>query len=885
MANPAQLALDRPRIVVLATLLLLIYGVLSFLELPRQENPSFNQRYASIYTYLPGAEPEKVEILITKVIEDKIAEVDDIEDIFSTSRRGVSSIIVEVSKTARVDLRMGEIRDKAREARALLPPSASEPEVDTRTTRTNTLVLAVTGHDASPLLLRKKAKELKRRLEALPDVRKVELVGMPREEIEVAVDLGTASQRGIPLARIIEALASRNIHLPSGALNAGGVESSLETSGAFDTTGDLTDTYLGVGSAGLPIRLPDVATIARGLAERETAVFVNGRPCVALGVEMLPHRNAIALGKRVRRLIDDFHSELPDGMSVEIVADEPTYVGERLALLGGSLLFGLLLVIVLTVSGLGWRTGGIVSLSIPVSLAVAMGFLSLAGIALHQISIAALVIAIGLVVDESIVVADNIQRHLDRGANPRDAAIRGLGEIHLAILAGAATTIAAFIPLMIMQGDIGDFVRSIPLVVTLMLFASVMVAHFLTPLLAAHLYERLPGSSLARRRRGDTHGRRYRRLVEMVIARPRQVLALFGLGFVASLGLLWVVLWPPDFFPDADRHQFLIKVALPTGAPLEETTTVMQAIEEILARDPALASWTAFVGDDAPKFYYNVFPEGQAENLGMFVVNTRSEVSFRRNREIVGRLDRELKANIVGAQVRVLVLRQGYSAADDIEVFVVGDNLDLLRTLAARVREIVREVPGVVNDRDSFGYDPVTIEAQIDEAKANLLGVSHRDIATTLRTAIDGVPATTFREDDEEIDIVVRLTEDQRTDIEDLAALPISSPTLGETVPFSHVAALAVGWTTRRINRYERKRQAVVSADLESGYSLFEVGGQVEQKVRAEARLPHGYSVEFFGQRKEVNESFLSLARAAIVAVFLIYIILVLRFQSLMHRF
>lgn len=877
MRNPARFAIERPRVVGLAAVLMLLYGALSYQGLARQENPTLEERYAKVITYLPGAEPEKVEILITKVIEDRVAELDDIEDVFTTSTQGVSFVMVEVEKTAPAAERLQQIRDKVQEARAAFPPGASEPDVDTRVFRTNTMVLALLAEDGVPrLALRRQAKDLELALEQLRDVRRVELVGLPEEEIAVDVDLRRLSQRDLPLSYVVDALAARNVELPGGALELGPVRSSIETSGAFDRPEDVGTTYLGAGPDGLPIRLSDVARIERRLAEPEVLVRHRGARGVGIAVEMLPHRNAVALGGQVRDLLA--RRELPPGMSVVVVADEPTYVGDRLDLLLGSLGVGMLLVVSLTLLGMGWRSGLVVSVTIPLALTVAIGFQGIADVPLHQISIAALVIAIGIVVDESIVVTDAIQRFSDLGLSPRDAAIEGLEEIHLAVLAGAATTIAAFIPLMVMEGDIGAFIRSIPVVVSAMLLGSVLVAHFVTPLLAV-VFHHKSGSRRGRSRLVPF----YLPCLRFALARPRAVLGLFAASILVTGVMVVASLLPPEFFPDADRHQFMINVDLPAGSPVEATEVVMARIERQLEGDAELADWTAFVGTHAPKFYYNEFHEGRARNVGQLVVNTLPSVPFDETRRVVDRIDARLQSDVPGALIRTRPLRQGYGGGDDIEVFVTGDSLPVLRSLAARIHELVAGLPGVENVRDSFGFDPIALEARVDGAKANLLGVSHRDIATVLRTAVDGIDATAYREDDEEIAVRVRLQASQRRDVADLDTLPVYSPAAGRAVPLSQVARFEPAFTQRAILRYNRKREAFVRADVVPGHSLLSVAAEVERAVRARVSLPPGYRFHFYGQREEVTESFLSLAKAAVVAVFLIYIILVVRFGSLLQ--
>ncbi len=877
--NPASWSLERPRVVVLATLLLVLYGVLSYQGLPRQENPSIAERFATVVVYLPGAEPERMEILVTKVIEDEIAELDDIETIFSRSYHGVSWTLIEVREGAPNAERLQQIRDKVQEARASLPPGASDPDVDTRTFKTNTMLVAVTGAGVEPLVLRRQAKELKRDLQALADVRRVEWLGEPREEIEVALDLRRLSQRGVPVVQVIEALRARNVELPSGEVEAGGLRSAIHTTGAFDAAGDVARTYLGAGQDGLPMRLADVARVTRQLEEPDVLARARGDRAVILAVEMLPKRNAIAFGEKVRALLAAWKLRAPEGLDATIAADEPTYVRERLSLLTRSLLLGMGLVVVLTLLGMGWRSGVVVSLSIPLSLTVAVALLGVGNLPLHQISIAALVIAIGLVVDEAIIVTDNIQRHVDRGKSPQQAAIDGLGEIHLAILAGAATTVAAFIPLWLMVGDIGDFIRSIPVTVSAMLLGSVAVAHFVTPLLAATMHRWMAGARSGRE--ASRLGSVYRAVLPRLVEHPRWLLAGFTLALVCAALAIRAFLWPMVFFPDADRRQFLIKVELPSGAPVEETAALMARIEARVAEDPQVADWTTVSGAEMPKFYYNEFDDGRAENQGRVIVNTTAPVD--RTRQVAMRIHRDLVASIAGARIRTRVLRQGYSGAEDVEIFITGDDLDVLRELARRVRDVVRALPGTTQVRDNFGYDPITVQARVDAAKANLLGITHLDVATTLRTAIDGFVATTFREEDEEIDIVVRTARAHRRTATELQTLPIHSAALGTSVPLSHVAALEPGWSTREIMRYDRKREAMVEADLAPGFAVLEVAAAAERAVRKQIHLPSGYRLYFMGHLKDVNESLISMAKATLLAVFLIYMILVLRFSSLLQ--
>lgn len=879
MKNPAQWALEHPHVVWLATLMAICYGGLTYLDLPRQENPTLVDRHALITTYLPGAEPEKVELLVSKVLEDRISEVDDIDSIFSESLEGMSYVQVEIEKGAPAAKRLEEVRRKAQEARVFLPESATEPEVDTRLLRTNTMVLAVASTSVDPIALREQAKFIQRQLQYLSSIGRVEILGEQDEEIEVAVDAHALGERGLALDGVVSALAARNTLAPSGLLELGNMRSAIQTSGSYDRVEEVQATYLGGGPSGMPIVLSDVATVDRRLAEQKVFVRWNGTPAVSVALEMLPGRNAIAVGERVRELLTELEPQLLEGVSVEIIADEPRVVAERLEKLTNSLNVGLVLVMVFTLIGLGWRSGIIIAVSIPVSLTVAIGFLGLFDIALHQISIAALVIALGLVVDEDIVVVDNIQRHLDRGEAPDTAAVNGLGEIHMAILSGAGTTVAAFIPLALMTGDIGTFIRSIPIAVSLMLVASVTVAHYFTPLLSAQLH-RL-GLRGSRRPEAHRFEAPYRRMLSFLLRHHVAVLVTFVLIFVGSTFGIGSALWPPDFFNDADRHQFLVEIYLPPGAPVAETDEAARKVEEFLAAEPRIASWGTYVGAGVPKFYYNEFTERTGENVGMFIINTRDSVPFGETRDVAESLDRTLERHIPGVWVRSKVLKQGYGGGQAVRIFIQGESMEVLRTLAVKVKGIVEGVEGTDNVRDTFGYDPLTLKAEVDYARANMLGISTADVARTLRTAIDGVRATTYREGDEEIGIRVRLASAQREDVDDLADLLLYSPVTSSTVPLGQVASVEPGFTTRGVLRWRRKREAAVVADVTAKRTLMAVAQDVERAVMSQISMPPGYEISFHGQQKEVTESMISLARAGVIAIFLIYILLVVQFRSL----
>ena len=880
MHNPAEFAVRQPQLVVLAVIFALGFGMLSYAQLPRQENPTLERRRASIRVYVPGADPETMERLVAKNLEAKLSELDDIDEIYTESTLGVTWATVDLRGDAHLHNRLEEVKDKVEDARVFFPVGARPPVVTTRLD-TNAVIVTLESETSPLITIREHAEELERRLENLPGVSRVSISGAPKEKIVLEIDARALGQRGMSIPQIVEAIGSQNAELPGGELESGALRASIAVGGAFETIGGIAATYVRVLGRE-PIRLGEIAEITRHIADPEVIVRTNGQRAVALSVEMLSGWDTVALGQSIRAVINEYTELLPYDSVVNIVVDEPTYVRDRILLLIRNLLLGLALVVVLAILFLGWRMGLVVALPIPISVVAGLGLLNLSGQSLHQISLAALIIAVGLMIDESIIIADNTERHLDRGESAETAAISGLREVHLPVLGGAATTVAAFVPLMVLDGRIGDFVRSIPLTVSSMIIASVVVAHYVIPLLVVALYRNKPRRSAPSTTR-DPFSPPYAELLRRFLLAPKLAFASFALVIIAIAVSLPLVLKPADFFHTADRHQFVIELRTPAGSRLEQTDAAVAQLEKILSDLPGVSNWTTWIGSGAPRFYYNESTLGQHENIAKLVVNVGPDVPFRRNAEIVRQVGARA-ASIVGADVRARELKQGFGVRPDLEILVEGDDLDQLRRLTFEVREAVSTVEGAIHVRDSFGVDPLVVTADINEAKANKLGIARSDVSTTLRALIDGVTATTVEEEDDEIDVVVRVQEKQRIGFQALGELRVPSRVTDELLPLSHVAELRPDWAVKRITRQNRKRHAAVEADV-AERSVLAVTRDAEAIISRTVKVPPGYSIVFRGQRAEMTRSYLALANAGWVSVCVIYLILVLSLRSLLHPF
>jgi len=881
MWNPADYAIRNPLVVVLGAALIAITGTVSYLTLPRQENPRLTPPYAAVFTYLPGASPEQTERLLTRPLEDWISRVDDIERISSVSGSGRSHISVKLAPTADIEARLEEIQKKVEEARSELPPEAGSPKVNLRVLRTNTVILALVHEGASvDRRLLDRAKDVERLLGELSGVRRVETAGLPREEVEVAVDLQRLAQHELNLSDVISTVEARNVRSPSGEVEVGGYRFGVRTGGGIRDIESVEAALLPT-RRGLPVRIGDLATVRRRIAEPDVLVNYSGKPAVALGVEILPSVNALRFGARVREFVEEVNAGLPSGMRLAFISDEPSYIASRLGLLERNVWTGMALVAMLSLIGLGLRSGLSVIATIPLSLAASVAVLGWLGYPLHQISIAALVVSVGLVVDESIVVVDSIAQRLEKGDAPAEAGVRGLGEVHVSILAGMLTTSVAFVPLMLMPGETGEFLRSIPIVIGITLACSLVVAHFFTPWLAVIIARAFPMEERPAREVIGVVA--YRRLVSACLERPWLPLLAVAVAVPALLSFAVLTLMPPAFFPDADRHQFIIDVELPSGAHLQQTRSVVEQVEGVLGAHPSIEGWASYIGSSSLRFYYNETSKGQSESIAQLVVNTEDSLPFDGIRPLTEALTQDLRARIAGATIRIRPLRQGYISGNEVDIYVLGDELDVLKSIAREVLDVVGSVPGVDSAWDSFGVSPLEVTVEIDDTKAQQLGFTHAEVSDTLRAALDGIEATSIHLDGEEVPIVVRSLASQRKDASDVIGVPMWSRRAERAVPLRVVASLEAGASPETILHYNREREARISAQIVRSAAVSDVTSRIERAVEENVRLPDDYEIRFFGQQDQVNESFERLVRAAGMAVLLIYAVLVLRFSSLSY--
>jgi len=518
--TPAEFSLRHNRIIIITTILFISFGVLSFYLMPRQLNPDSTQRDGDIEVLYPGASPSKVEVLVTRPLEERLREIDDLEEIDSDSVEGQSEVDVDFTDTADIDEVQREVREKVSAVASTFPDGVEEPEVEFSELETAQMVIGLASAERTRMELEELAKALRQRLLPLPQVGRVEIEGVPDEQIKILVDPRRLAQYKLPLTAVLEAISERNVKVPSGIIRIGDTKMLLSTSGAYRSIHEIETTPVGVSAEGHPVYLRDIARVVRELEEDSPFVDVNGKPAVVLALFMKKKRNVVWMGDSVRKELAAGKSVLPADVETVILSDEPTYVSEQLSNLNFSLLIGMLCVVLVMFVVMGLRNASIAAATIPLSIVIALGGLSILDIPLHRVTIMGLVISLGMVVDNTIVVSDNITRLYAGGVTIREAVIRGTGQVTAAITSGTLTTLAAFIPLMFTSGTVGDFIRAVPFAVALTIVASLAIALLVTPLMCFR-FLRLTG----RRRIVFTEGSRFMEFYDRLLARAlRRVL-------------------------------------------------------------------------------------------------------------------------------------------------------------------------------------------------------------------------------------------------------------------------------------------------------------------------------------------------------------------------
>jgi multidrug efflux pump subunit AcrB len=871
----AELAVRRPQFTIIVFLLLAALGVYSFRTIPRSEDPQFPIPIFRVVAVYPGATPSDLEQLVVDPIENAVGELDDLENIRTRIFDGVAVIVVEFNADVDVEARHQALLRQVGEVRADLP-ALHRLEVEKFSTSDVSLAqVALVSPTASYRDLREEADVLERRLEALEGVRSATVWAAPEEEVRVDLDLGKLATLGVPVTQVIEALASDNTNLPGGSVDAAGRRLSVKVSGQYRSIEQLAETVVAGDGDGV-VHLSDVAEVRWHDERQEVRARASGQRAVVVTATQKEGQNVFAVAERIRGALDEVERGLPPGMRLERGFDQSKNVARRLDGLYVDFAIAILLVLV-TLLPLGLRASLLVMISIPLSLAVGLSLLHASGFGINQLSIVGFVIALGLLVDDSIVVVENITRFLREGHPRRDAAILATRQIAAAVLGCTATLIFAFVPLVMLPGSSGDFIRSLPVALLFTIAASLLVSLTIVPFLASALMSRHhdeEGNVVLRALRRVIEAS-YRPLLDRALRRPRATLVASGVLVAASVALVPAIGF--SLFPKAGLPQFIVAVETPDGSSLDETDRAVRFVEGVLGGVPEV-DWTmATVGRGNPQIYYNRQPAPERANVAEVLVQLGGFDPVE-TPELLDRLRARL-SSYPGAVIRVLEFEQGPSIDAPIAMRLVGDDVEVLGQLAAKVAAVMEETPGTLYVDNPVAIRRTDLLVRVDRDKAGLHGVPTARVAQMVRLGVSGLDAGTLRDPDgDEHRIALGLRQGGYGDLAAFDNLYVPSVT-GRALPLRQVAEVELTASPTSIQHHDQERSVTVTSHVVTGYNTDRVTRQVLARL-ADLELPPGYRLEAAGEMERRKKSFGGLGAAVLIAVFLIMAVLVLEFGT-----
>jgi multidrug efflux pump len=881
----------RPRLTLLTVCLILVAGLTSWAILPRLEDPVLLPRFATINTPFPGAAPDRVESQVTSVIEEELEEFEEISVLTSTSAFGVSMIQVELAdRVTDVTDVWTRIRDKLNDLQIQLPRDAQPPQFEELDTRAVTMIIGLTWEQPGPVrfgLLRRRAEHLQERLLALPGTQKVELFGDPAEEVLVEIDPVRLASLGLTAAELSAQLRDSDAKLAAGQLRSNASNLLLEVDSRLRSLERIRRTPIRYGDGTSFVRLEDIARVHKDIAHPMAEyALLDGKPGIALSTFVLPHYRIDIWSVEAKQLLADYFRELPGGLGLTLLFDQSVYTEQRLHGLTSSLLLGALAVLVVVLLLMGWQSALLVGLALPLSALMVLSGMRFLGIPIHQMSVTGLIIALGLLIDNAIVMVHEVTREM-RGGIPAPEAVSGsVSKLALPLFGSTVTTVLAFMPIALMPGPAGEFVGAIALSVILALIGSLFLAMTIVPTLTGFLQpsgESSPGASpLCEGLQFPRVQEAYRSSLRWLFRHPWRGLILGLILPAAGFGVGWLL--PEQFFPPADRDQFQIEVELPAQASLEQTKLLVSRMNEMLTARDRIDAVHWFVGKSAPAFYYNLMSDREfAPQYAQALVQLDSPEGAE---PLIRRLQLELDAAFPSARVLVRQLEQGPPFPAPVELRLYGPDLKELHRLGEEFRRELVSLPEVIHTRTSLNDARPKLGLAINEEELRLTGLSNAAVSRLLDTTLEGIVGGSILEETEELPIRVRVADDRRGDLDRVMSLdlvPPGTPTdsSAEWIPLSAIADIKLQPQVAAITRRNGRRVNQVQAFVTAGVLPATVFVPFEQRIRPLlASLPAGYSHDFGGEASKRDDAVGNLMSSVGILMVIMVATLVLSFSS-----
>jgi len=887
--NLPNFSVNRPVTILMLFIGLILIGLISYQNLGLDLLPDLSFPMSAIIVSYSGVAPQEIENMVTIPLEEAVGTIQGVKKISSYSREGSSLVLMEFNWGTDMDVSALNIREKIDQIKGFLPEDASDPMViKFDPSLMPILVLGIDSEEKDLQKLQEYAEDIiKPRLERMEEVASVSINGGLDREILVSIDSDKLRSNQLSFSQVTAALAGENVNLPAGTLKEGTINFLIRTLGRFESIQDIEEILIS-NIRGKKIYLGDIARVEDTFKERNSITYVNGKPGIMVSLQKESGKNTVTVAKRVFKELEVIQKLLPDDISITPVFDSSDFIKKTISQVGWVALYGAIIAIFVLFFFLGNLSSTlIISFAIPISLIFTFTLLYFSNLTLNMMTLGGLALGIGMMVDNSIVVLENIFRYRESGTDIKESACLGASEVGTAISASTFTTIAVFLPIVYVQGIASELFRPMGYTITFSLLTSLLVALTLVPMLSSKLLrlkvkdnspsaskENSVQNSLGQGGRIFNFVREeYSRLLGWSLRHRGIVFILAVIIFVGSIILVPFV--GTEFIPSSDQGQFNINITLPTGTNLETTSEIVSEVEKIVLGIPEIKSILTTAGEGSGGMGFST----EGGNSGTIMVNLVEQNKRERN---MAQIINELRQKIgTYPDTQIKFSDQGFtfSSGSGLEVKISGDSLDELENIANRILISIAEVEGVHDLESSVEDVRPELHVNIDREKANLYGLNTAQIASTVHDALLGRVASIYQEKGEQIDIRIRLEEEDRNSIEEVKNLLISS-NVGLQIPLKEIAEVIVGSGPKGIDRENQQRIVNVSGNISDRFL-----GKVIQDARQKLEklvLPEDYRYEFVGENKEMQESFLQLALALVLSIILVNMIIAAQFESLL---
>ncbi len=870
-----RIAVKRQPTIMTLLIIIVIAGSYAYWTLPRESFPDITIPYVFVTTTYEGVSPADMEELVTIPIERKLKGIADVEEIRSTSAEGISTVAVKFLPSVDIDDALQKVRDRVDQAKNDLPVDLKDdPAIKEVNFSDLPVIRVVLSGDFSLRRLQRFAEDLKDKIESIQGVLDAPISGGLEREIHVEFDLDRVGAYNVPFSSLISAVTRSNVNMPGGSIDIGEARYLVRVPEDFKHPSEIFSIVAFVRD-GKPVYLRDLAVITDSHKDPLTRTRLNGKRSVTIAVQKRSGENIVRVTDEVKKAVEEMRSLFPPSLGIDLTADMSNDVRLMVADLENNILSGLVLVLAVIFVFIGGKSAVFVALAIPYSMFITFVLLMGAGITMNMVVLFSLILALGMLVDNGIVIVENIYRHMQEGEDRLEAATSATNEVAWPVITSTLTTLGAFFPMIFWPGIMGEFMKYLPITLIMALSASLFVALAINPVLSARYQSVKPKAQRAKR--DGFIKQAYASLLTSSL-NHRLIVVLSGfLLFVGALAAYGVFGRGTEFFPETEPRRAYITIKAPEGTNLDASDAIVAQVEKTAGQYEDIHYVIANVGAVGGDPFSQ---GGTGTHISRVVIDFKDFHERKRpSSEIVDELRTSLLRGVRGAEVQVEKEKEGPPTGPPVNLEITGKDILVLGDLAKRARKIMEEIPGIVDLKDNFVKGKPEIKVRIDKEKAALFNLDTLTIATTVKSAINGAKVGVFREGKDEYDIIAKLPEKDRKSTESIRRLTVSGPA-GEPVPITSIADIGLSSGLGAIMRLDQKRVVTVSANV-SGRLANDAIKDIEKGLRETVEWPRGYSFRFTGEQREQEKAQAFLIKAFAATIFIIAIILITQFNSI----